>query len=67
MCKENNVKLSMFSNILNFNQTLFDYVEDGTLHVLCKLDTFDVDKAKQLYGATTEKAKKIYHGLDDML
>lgn len=64
MCKENNVKLSMFSNILNFNQTLFDYVEDGTLHVLFKLDTFDVDKAKQLYGATTEKAKKIYENLN---
>lgn len=64
MCKDNNVKLSMFSNILNFNQTLFDYVADETLHVLCKLDILDVDKAKHLYGTTTEKAKKIYENLN---
>lgn len=64
LCKENHVKLSMFSNILNFNQALFDYVEDGTLHVLFKLDTFNVDKAKYLYGATSEKVKKMYENLD---
>ena len=62
-CKNRKIGLSMFSNILNFDNELFDLVEDGVLHVLFKLDTFNIDKAKKLYGATDEKVKKIYENL----
>lgn len=32
----------MFSNMLNADKELLDYIDDGTLHVLFKLDTFDI-------------------------
>ena len=40
----------MFSNMLNVDQELFDYIDNGTLHVLFKLDTFDKSKMAYLYG-----------------
>lgn len=49
-CKEKNIGLSMFSNILNIDKELLNYIDDGTLHVLFKLDTFDKDKIAYLYG-----------------
>ena len=49
-CKEKNIGLSMFSNMLNVDKELLDYIDDGTLHVLFKLDTFDKDKMAYLYG-----------------
>ena len=50
MCKERNIGLSMFSNMLNVDKELLDCIDDGTLHVLFKLDTFDKDKMAYLYG-----------------
>lgn len=49
-CKEKNIGLSMFSNMLNLDRELLDYINDGTLHVLFKLDTFDKKKMAFLYG-----------------
>lgn len=40
----------MFSNMLNVDKELLDYIDDGTLHVLFKLDTFDKSKMAYLYG-----------------
>ena len=50
MCKDKDIKLSMFSNMLNVDDELLRYIDDGTLHVLFKLDTFDKDKMSYLYG-----------------
>lgn len=49
-CKQKNIGLSMFSNMLNVDKELLDYIDGGTLHVLFKLDTFDKDKMAYLYG-----------------
>lgn len=49
-CKQKNIRLSMFSNMLNVDKELLDYIDDGTLHVLFKLDTFDKSKMAYLYG-----------------
>lgn len=49
-CKQKNIGLSMFSNMLNVDKELLDYIDDDTLHVLFKLDTFDKDKMAYLYG-----------------
>jgi len=57
-CKEKNIKLSMFSNVLNIDKTLLDYIDNGTLHVLFKLDTFDKDKMAYLYGL--DKVRHLY-------
>ncbi len=50
LCKQKGIGLSMFSNMLNVDDELLDYIDDGTLHVLFKLDTFDKDKMTYLYG-----------------
>lgn len=57
-CKEKNVRLSMFSNILNLDNELLDYIDNEILHVLFKLDTFDKDKMTSLYGL--DKVKHLY-------
>lgn len=49
-CKEKNIKLSMFSNVLNLDEELLEYIDKEILHILFKLDTFDKDKMKYLYG-----------------
>lgn len=51
LCKQHHVKCSMFSNMTNFDDELFRYVEDGTLYVMFKLDSFDSNKISKLYGA----------------
>ena len=50
LCKERNIGLSMFSNMLNVDKELLDYIDNGTLNVLFKLDTFNKDKMAYLYG-----------------
>lgn len=50
MCKEKNIKLSMFSNILNLDKELIEYIDQDILYILFKLDTFDKEKMKYLYG-----------------
>lgn len=49
-CKEKSIGLSMFSNIVNIDNELLNYVDNGTLNILFKLDTFDKYKMSQLYG-----------------
>lgn len=49
-CKEKGIGLSMFSNMLNLDKDLLDYIDNGTLNVLFKLDTFDKEKMAYLYG-----------------
>lgn len=49
-CKQKNIGLSMFSNMLNVDNELLDYIDNEVLHVLFKLDTFDKSKIAYLYG-----------------
>ncbi len=49
-CKEKNIGLSMFSNILNLDSELLDYIDSGVLSILFKIDTFDKYKMNYLYG-----------------
>ena len=57
-CKEKNIKLSMFSNMLDIDKELLDYIDNGTLHVLFKLDSFDKGKMTYLYGLN--KVRHLY-------
>jgi len=56
-CKKKNIGLSMFSNILNLDNELLDYIDNGTLNILFKLDTFKVNRMAYLYGTTIDKAQ----------
>ena len=51
MCKRMSVKVSVFSNIVNLDDELLDYITNGTLHVLFKLDSFKPEVMQFLYGA----------------
>lgn len=51
MCKRMSVKMSMFSNLVNLDNELLDYIKNGTLHVLFKLDSFNPEVMQFLYGA----------------
>lgn len=50
MCQKMSVKVSIFSNLLNLDTELLDYIENGTLHVLFKLDSFQPEVMQFLYG-----------------
>lgn len=49
-CKKNGAKVSVFSNIVNLDDELLSYIEEGTLNVLFKLDSFNKEKMTYLYG-----------------
>ena len=68
MCKRMSVKMSMFSNLVNLDDELLDYIKYGTLHVLFKLDSFNPEVMQFLYGA--DKSQTIlenYHKLKDVV
>lgn len=68
MCKRMSVKMSMFSNLVNLDDELLDYIKYGTLHVLFKLDSFNPEVMQFLYGA--DKSQTIlenYQKLKDVV
>lgn len=50
LCKKHGVKCSMFTNLLDFDSELFNYIYDDVLYVMFKLDSFKEEKVKRLYG-----------------
>lgn len=50
ICSEYNVKCCMFSNIVNFDNELFSYVDSGVLYPMFKLDGLDPELLSSLYG-----------------
>lgn len=50
MCKKMSVKVSVFSNLVNLDDELLGYIENGVLHVLFKLDSFTPQTMQFLYG-----------------
>ena len=55
MCKDNSVRVSVFSNIVELDDELLQYIDNGTLHVLFKLDSFKPAVMNYLYGADRSK------------
>ncbi len=54
----------IFSNLVNLDKELLDYIENGTLHVLFKLDSFKPEVMRFLYGADRSQIiLKNYHRL----
>ena len=50
LCKQHGVKCSIFTNLTNFDEDLFRYIEDEVLYVMFKLDSFKPDVIRKLYG-----------------
>lgn len=51
LCKKYGTKVSIFSNVVNLDNELLDYIDSGTLHLLFKLDSFNPKVMNYLYGA----------------
>lgn len=50
ICQKMSVKVSIFSNVVNLDDDLLDYIDNGTLHILFKLDSFNPKIMQFLYG-----------------
>lgn len=50
LCKKEGIKCSMFTNLLDFDDRLFNYIQDEILYVMFKLDTFKRERVTELYG-----------------
>lgn len=50
LCKNHKLKCSMFTNLLDFDEQLFDYIDEDVLYVMFKLDSFEEKRIQKLYG-----------------
>jgi len=50
LCKKHRIKCSIFSNLTNFDDELFKYVELEVLYVMFKFDSLNPDVIKRVYG-----------------
>ena len=56
LCKKYGVKCSMFTNLVFLDDELCKFIEEEILYILFKLDTFDREKVKEIYGADVSGA-----------
>lgn len=50
ICQNNNVKCSMFTNLSLIDEEIKEFIRNGVLYILFKLDTFDSKMAQDLFG-----------------
>lgn len=67
LCKKNNVKCSMFTNMIDFDDELFSYIESDTLYVMFKLDSFHADVIKRIYGDKSLNADDLANKIKKLL
>ena len=67
LCKQYRVKCSMFSNLTNFDEALFKYVEDEVLYVMFKLDSLNADVIKELYGIKATNIQPLFENVQKLL
>ena len=67
LCKKNNVKCSMFTNLISFDEELFSYIESDTLYVMFKLDSFQASIIKKIYGDESLDTNNLIKKIDRLL
>ena len=50
LCKIYNAKCSLFTNLCILDDELCKYIEEEVLYILFKLDTFNKERTKEIYG-----------------
>ena len=50
LCQKYNIRCSTFSNLSTLNDELISFIESGTLHILFKYDSNDINMIRALYG-----------------
>lgn len=66
-CKETNTKCSIFTNLSNFDDELFSYVEDEVLYVMFKFDSLTPTRIKKLYGCRDSDIDAYFDRLSHLL
>lgn len=61
MAEKYRARCSIFTNLFNFSDELFEYVDKEILHLLFKLDSMDIEKLTNLYGVKqiSQQAEKV--------
>lgn len=67
ICEENNVKLFMFTNLIEIDDELIEYYKKGILHLTFKLDSLDDEKEISLFGITKEQEDKRRNNLKKLI
>ncbi len=67
LCKKHGVRCSMFTNLTNFDDELFKYVEDEVLYVMFKLDSLRPNVIKKLYGNPNIDVDSLRNKIDRLL
>ena len=67
LCKKHGVKCSIFTNLTNFDDELFKYVEDEVLYVMFKLDSLKAGVITRLYGNPDIDAKSLQAKIKHLL
>jgi len=65
ICKDNEIKCSVFTNGSNVDELVLSYVQNEVLYPVIKIDTFSLDLAKELYG--TSQAKQTLGTIETLL
>lgn len=58
LCKQRNMKCTIFTNGSNIDDSIIEYIRAGVLFPLIKIDTFSGELAESLYG-TSQSAKNL--------
>ena len=64
VAQKHNCKVSAFTNIVALDEQLFQYIEDKTLNVKIKLDSFKPEKVRETFGIGTEQTKTYFENLE---
>lgn len=67
LCSAKGIKCSMFTNLLDFDEGLFDYVDREILYVMFKFDSFDEEKIRFLYGNPLIQIKELTKKIDRLI
>ena len=64
LCKDMGIKCSIFTNGSNMDELIFNYVREGVLYPIIKVDTFSQKLAQELYGS--KNACKTLQVIEDL-
>lgn len=73
LCKDRKMKCTIFTNGSNMDDTMLEYVKNGVLYPIIKIDTFSTQLSEELYGTpnayktlqATERLFEIAHKGED--
>ncbi len=64
LCKDDGIKCSIFTNGSNMDDLILNYVREGVLYPIIKVDTFSPELAQELYGS--KNACKTLRAIEDL-